>query len=92
VSQIGASIVGAIGTKRAPLYHSRRGRNLWLFLFAIGVFGCFWVQIKLIFYTEAEYLNRDQYVRARKHYSLVTLFIYVLYQPSPLFSNNVTAL
>jgi hypothetical protein len=60
--QIGASVAGAIGTQRAPVYHSRRGRNLWLFLFAIGVFGCFWVQVKLILFTEAEYLNRDQCV------------------------------
>jgi hypothetical protein len=62
-TQIAASIAGAIGTKNAALYHSRRGRNLWLFAFAIAIFGCFWVQTQLIVYTAAEYKSRDQCVQ-----------------------------
>ena len=64
LTQIAASIAGAIGTKRASLYHSQRGRNLWLFVFAIAVFGCFWAQVLLGVYTADEYKTRDQYVRA----------------------------
>jgi hypothetical protein len=63
LAQIAASIAGAIGTKRAALYHSRRDRNLWLLAFLLAIFACFWVQTQLIVYTTAEFKTRDQYVK-----------------------------